>query len=83
MDDDDFKGVLELLKAQGLTFGMCTQVFGESINNSEYVATAIANYNKDGEVEVDDTSVVSHSVEGAYVMAWVWVSDNDLPKEKE
>lgn len=28
---------------------------------------------RDGECEIDDSAVVSHSEDGAYVMAWVWV----------
>lgn len=32
---------------------------------------------RDGECEIDDHAVVSGSEEGAYVMAWVWVSNAD------
>jgi ATP-dependent protease HslVU (ClpYQ) peptidase subunit len=36
---------------------------------------------KEGELEIDDDAVVSHGDDhGAYVMAWVWVEDED---EKE
>lgn len=31
----------------------------------------------DGDVDWDDYPVVSHSDEGAYVQAWLWVSNKD------
>lgn len=32
---------------------------------------------REGECEIDEQAVVAHSEAGAYVMAWVWVSDDD------
>jgi hypothetical protein len=42
-------------------------------------------HHKDGECEVDYTSepLVSHGDEGAYVMSWVWVSNEDMGIEPE
>lgn len=45
----------------------------------KYLAKAKELYDEEGSIEVDEsaelpTSVVSESEEGAYVMAWVWVS---------
>jgi hypothetical protein len=38
-----------------------------------YIEAARDEYQRDGEIEIDDDAVVSHSEEGAYVAAWVWV----------
>lgn len=42
------------------------------------VQTAKELYQRDGETEIDDGAVVSRGEDnGAYVSAWLWVSDND------
>jgi hypothetical protein len=46
-----------------------------------YIAEAKRKYHVDGEVEIDDDAVVSHSDEGAYVQAWVWVSKYDVEED--
>lgn len=43
-----------------------------------YRAAAKSTYHRQGEIEIDDNAIVSHSEEGAYVQAWVWVSIDDL-----
>lgn len=49
-----------------------------------YVSTARAQYNRDGEVEIDDNAVVSRGDDGgAYVAAWVWVDAQDAGVEPE
>lgn len=48
--------------------------------DSEYVKAAKFFYHEDGTCEVDDDAEVSRVVDGAYVQAWVWVSNNDLSK---
>ena len=35
-------------------------------------------YHRDGEIEIDDNAIVSHSEDGAYVQAWVWISIDEL-----
>ena len=47
------------------------------ITDERHVAAAKALYNEEGILEVDRGALVSHSEEGAYVQAWVWVSDPD------
>lgn len=42
--------------------------------DKEYRELAGNEYDNDGEVEVDGNGIVSKSDDGAYVMAWVWVS---------
>ncbi|HYW43078.1 MAG TPA: hypothetical protein VE959_09480, partial [Bryobacteraceae bacterium] len=49
--------------------------------HEEYIEQAQADYMRDGEIEIDDGAVVSRgSDQGAYVQAWVWVSDDSLPE---
>jgi len=44
-----------------------------------YVEAARALWQKDGGIEVDDNAIVSISDDqGAYVGAWVWVSDDEI-----
>lgn len=46
------------------------------MTDEEYVTAARAQYQKDGEIEVDDGAKVSRGDDpGAYVQAWVWVYD--------
>ena len=41
-------------------------------------------YQRDGEVEVDDNAKLSEGDDnGTYVQAWVWVSFADTPFDKE
>ena len=47
--------------------------------DADYLAAARERYGRDGELEFDDEAVVSHGSDpGAYVMAWRWISENDL-----
>ncbi len=65
----------------GLDFGTCTRVFGKRDESELQDAYYEAARDKEspGEIEVDDNAIISKGDEppGAYVMAWVWVSDND------
>lgn len=72
----DFVAELRAMKEAGLEFGHCTAVFGESSDSNPFVKAARSELQKDGEVEIDDPAVVSQAddADGAYVMAWVWVS---------
>jgi hypothetical protein len=49
--------------------------------NAAMVAAAQRIYNQDGEIEIDDNAPISRAKgnpeKGAYVQAWVWVSDED------
>ena len=48
------------------------------LSDAEYIEQARQNYGRDGEIEIDDEPVISHGEDhGAYVAAWVWVSDED------
>jgi hypothetical protein len=44
-----------------------------------YIEAAKRLWHDDGQIEIDDHPAVSDGADGgAYVMAWVWVSDDDL-----
>lgn len=47
-----------------------------------YIQAAQELHHRDGELEIDDDAVVSFSVKGSYVAAWVWVYDDDLPQNE-
>jgi len=65
---------LKTLIASGLTFSECVRAFGED-ENDPHVAAALGKV-REGELEVDVPAVVSRGADdGAYVMAWVWVSN--------
>lgn len=73
------------LKEAGLGFRDCIAAFSEDDDNP-YVKAAREIHHVEGEVEVDEFTVVSKDddAEGAYVMAWVWVSSEALaPAEAE
>lgn len=73
---------LAALIAGGLQFSDAVRAFAaiqdaEDGETSAYVATAKRLHAEDGVCEIDDTAIVSDGDEGAYVMAWVWVSKDD------
>ncbi len=46
------------------------------MTDHEYIGRARELYHRDGEIEIDESAVVSRGGEpGAYVQAWVWVED--------
>lgn len=54
----------------------------KELTESDFIIAAYDKYNRDGEIEVlQDEGIpdgkVSQSDEGAYVLAWVWVSNED------
>lgn len=62
------------LDALGITFSDCVQAFGDPATDP-HVQAARSRYHREGEIEIDDTAVVSRGDDaGAYVMAWVWVT---------
>lgn len=66
-----------LSEIEGLTFRNCVEFFAEkrSAESIAYVKQARNEMHRDGEVEIDDCAFVSlGDDDGAYVMAWVWVS---------
>lgn len=66
---------LATLKDCGLTFADCVQAFGD--NDSDSYVAAAQNKVQEGDLEVDIPTVVSRGADGAYVQAWVWVSNRE------
>lgn len=73
-----------------LNFGDVTRFFAEKNEEPFAVGLARDQWEKEGEIEIDDYAIVSNgSDNGAYVMAWVWVDyadteyDKDLKDEEE
>jgi len=53
-------------------------VFPPDNSDDPYVKAAM-DRQKDGELEIDSTAIVSKGEDpGAYVQAWIWVSDDEL-----
>lgn len=84
--------VLEAIRLgikDGLEFGDVVRLFAEhqSEHNPELLAYINAAPVSDGEVEVDSDAIVSPAdnlaeAGGAYVSAWVWVSNEDLEPDE-
>lgn len=65
---------LKALKSDGLTFGECIEAFADK-DDDPFVGAA-QNKVREGELEVDSPTVVSRGDDdGAYVMGWIWVSN--------
>lgn len=71
---------LQTLKLNDLTFGDCVKTFAATTGDeTTYAAHARDAYHRDGELEIDSSTVVSPSSDlGAYVMAWRWVLDREI-----
>lgn len=67
---------LKALIDEGLEFGDCVNAFGVDERNP-FAKAADEMYSREGAVEIDSPTVLSESDEGAYVLAWVWVSNSD------
>lgn len=74
--------VAKILMENDITFSECVGFFGDGDDNP-YVAKA-HDLQVEGEIEVDSTAVISESDDGgAYVMAWLWVSNEEAGIESE
>jgi len=49
-----------------------------SPNREVYIKGCRAEIHEEGVIEIDDSAMVSEGDGGAYVQAWVWVSNSDL-----
>lgn len=76
-----FAGLAQLTAA-GLEFADCITFFGEA-DEDPYVLAA-RQKQRDGELEIGSPTVVSHGNDaGAYVMAWIWITDSEAGTDKE
>jgi hypothetical protein len=65
------------LRADGLTFADCVKAWAAD-DDDKYVVYAREHLAREGAVEFDDHVVLSDSSGGNYVMAWIWVDDDDI-----
>lgn len=66
----------ESILRPGMEFEEITPLFGHDERN-RYFAFA-RNLAREGELEVDVPALICEGEEGAYVMAWLWVSRKDV-----
>ena len=75
-----FQYMLKGLAKDGMAFSDCVKFFHslQTPAQNALAAKAAEEYEDEGTLEIDDNAIVSDSTEsnedGAYVMAWVWVS---------
>lgn len=77
---------LKALITAGLTFGDVVTAFAAQRTPEHVAVVAEADrlWAKDGEIEIDDTAIVSESADnGAYVMGWLWVSNPGADEEDD
>lgn len=77
MTPEERQAAFTTLVEDGLTFAECMTVFAAKDTDPMhewYCTEARDTLTREGEVEVDDTTIVSGSDDnGEYVLAWVWV----------
>lgn len=71
--------VIEALKRNHFQFGDFVAPFGVDAESSPYVKAAKERLSsEEGSLEVDEPTIVSESSDGgAYVMAWLWIGDDE------
>ena len=70
-----------LAKIKGLNFADCVKIFGERNDRERRIAElARRRLTHEGELEIDDTTVISEADDnGSYVMAWIWLDFDGVP----
>jgi hypothetical protein len=82
LDDAEIDALCEEINHSGLEFGQCVQILGED-DSDPYVAAAL-DHVRDGELEVDVPTIVSRGEDdGAYVMSWIWIENEEAGIETE
>lgn len=66
--------LLQASRDNGLSFGDCIEVFAAE-ENDPYVAKAREDVGSSDDIQIDDKTVISKSERGAWVMSWVFISD--------
>jgi hypothetical protein len=84
-DIDEIKSALEQCRAPAAKAALATLAERCQAYAGKHYRARTAKYHEqamrqsiDGEVEVDPDATVSESDTGAYVQAWMWVSNDDL-----
>lgn len=84
LESEELEHILSALKRYNNAesrrlIGLIEQKAQDQEGLQDWIDKARTLYQKDGKVEVDDGAIVSLSEDGgAYVMAWVWVSNADM-----
>jgi hypothetical protein len=84
LDDDQVDRLCESLNHEGLTFGEVVNLLGDDEQAPHAAGANKHRLVQEGTLEVDPVTVVSRSADGgAYVMCWLWVSDELAGVEPE
>ena len=68
--------VLEALKADGLSIGECITALAVP-NDDPYIKKARSLVASGDDVQIDDDTTISVGEEGAWVLCWLWVSNEE------
>lgn len=74
--------VLEAMKQAGLSYQDCLPVFAAA-EDDPYVEAARQLIAGDDDLSIDDRTITSESDEGAWVLGWIWVSDEEAGVERK
>lgn len=66
--------LLQACRDGGMSFGDCIEIFAAD-KNDPYVAKAREDIGKSDDIQIDDMTIISKSEQGAWVMAWLFISD--------
>jgi len=76
LDADPVK-ILSVMKSRGAEFDSCIQVFGVDANSDPYSKKACEYLLGGDDHEVDEKTVISHSDGGAWVMSWLYITNEE------
>lgn len=83
---DEKEKLFEQFVQAGGTFSDCVHYFGKKQTAEQLEYAEIAKeLEEEGEMEFDDVPIVSdaETENGAYVMAWIWISGPDEKEEED
>lgn len=75
LSDEDIDDLCESLNHGGLDFSDVVELEGKDSSDPYVAAAQEHRLLEEGTLEVDPKTIVSESEDGAYVMAWIWVSN--------
>ena len=74
------ESALRAIQEAGLSYADCVKALGGVDRDADpYAQAAVSKYvdGSDNDIEIDDTTMLSANDEGAWVAAWLWVSNAD------
>ena len=74
---EQIEQLIQSLNHHGLEFGEVVNLIGVDEDNPYVAAAHEHRLLSEGTLEVDPKTITRESDEGAYVMAWLWVSNED------